>query len=364
MEAKKIILNTYDDFFYKDVVFCGEDAIFIHPQNMGSKFTQENKYLRSIIVNKNGEVLSCSFPKFKNAYEDVENFPMPKSLENVKILTKIDGSTAIIDYVNEFMNVRTRGTTICDSLENREDFYYCLGKYPKIKEFMKGNSHLTLIFEITTPNQKIIIDYGEEPDFTFIGAVDKNFLQLLSQYELDKISKKIKVKRPEYHSFGSIEDIFEFCETNKNIEGFCIYFDNDQSIIKCKTKFYCTLHKLKSEISSFEKLVDFYVESGCMGYIDSYNLICDTIDFEIAEYVKGDLSNICDGMKEVKKIVDNMVDIVNNEISKLPTRKDQAQTIIQKWGNTNRASFAFLILDGKELEKDQIKKILYQVLKK
>ena len=63
------------------------------------------------------------------------------------------------------------------------------------------------------------------------------------------------------------------------------------------------------------------------------------------------------------KIVDGMNDFVNNRLRSLSTRKEQAQLVISSYGETNRASFLFKLLDGKSLGKEEYKKLMFQVLK-
>jgi hypothetical protein len=43
--------------------------------------------------------------------------------------------------------------------------------------------------------------------------------------------------------------------------------------------------------------------------------------------------------------------------------KLQAEQVISAYGNTNRASFLFKILDNRPLGKEEYKKLLFQVLK-
>jgi hypothetical protein len=76
------------------------------------------------------------------------------------------------------------------------------------------------------------------------------------------------------------------------------------------------------------------------------------------------VSRICDGAVGVNAIISGMKLFVNETLKQLPTRKDQAIKVIQSYGNTNRASFVFKLLDGKNLETEDRKKLLYQVLKK
>jgi hypothetical protein len=90
----------------------------------------------------------------------------------------------------------------------------------------------------------------------------------------------------------------------------------------------------------------------------------ETFDYECFEMVRGYASQICDASKDVKKIVDGMNEFVTNKLRVLPTRKDQAQLILSSYGNTNRNSFVFALLDNKPLNDDQMKKLFWQCLKK
>ena len=56
---------------------------------------------------------------------------------------------------------------------------------------------------------------------------------------------------------------------------------------------------------------------------------------------------------------------VQTELSKYPTRKLQAVVTFQSYGkNTNRAGYVFKFLDGKELNDEDLQKLLWQCLKK
>ena len=170
----KINFADYDftDFVLKEGVFGGMASKLITPIHIGTKFTQKNKIFRSSIwVADTGELLSGGFFKFVNFGENPENFPIPLSIDNCSFVEKIDGSLVCLDYVNGQLCMRTRGTFSYSTIDNASDFEYCLFKSPKIKEWLTVNSHCTLLAEITTPNLKIVIDYGSEPQFWLVGVV-------------------------------------------------------------------------------------------------------------------------------------------------------------------------------------------------
>jgi hypothetical protein len=80
--------------------------------------------------------------------------------------------------------------------------------------------------------------------------------------------------------------------------------------------------------------------------------------------VIGHMSNICDAYKDVKRIIQGMNVFVNDVLKPLPTRKDQAVKVLSAYGSSGRNSMVFTILDGKVLGNEQVKKLLYQCLKK
>jgi len=109
--------------------------------------------------------------------------------------------------------------------------------------------------------------------------------------------------------------------------------------------------------------MDVWLEQGMPDYNTFYNYIVTTFDFELAEQIKGTISRIVDGKKEVNKIVEGMNSFVNNRLRLLHTRKEQAQLVISSYGDSGRSSMIFKILDGKSLDKNDYKKLIFQVLK-
>jgi hypothetical protein len=285
-------------------------------------------------------------------------------LNNCKIIDKIDGSLCVIDYYNNQLSMRTRGTLSVDSAENATDFYECIKKYPILKEWLIKNNNYSVLCEITTPNQKIVLDYGNEPDFWLIGAVDKTDYSLMPQEYLDSLSKSIGVKRPEYYKFTLMDNLLESIKKLTNKEGCCLYSKNDQEIHKIKSERYLVLHHMKSELCNIEKTIDVWLEQKMPDYNTFYTYIVNSFDYELAEQSRGHISNICDGKKEVDKIIDHMRNFVNTKVRNLPTRKEQAMVILNSYGETNRSGYLFKILDNKPLENDDYKKLLFQILKK
>jgi hypothetical protein len=361
----KIDLDKVDrtQFMVHEHSLNGEIVHLIQPQHIGTKWQQDNKHMRSVVVNYAGEVISASFPKFTNYGENPEHFPVPTSLKNTTVVEKLDGSTLIVSKYNGQYILRTRGTVDASKLAN--GFELELFKSTILNKLQDNNDTwgYSIIWEWLSPINKIVLSYGDEPMWKLIGFIDHTDYSLATQDMLDAMAKKYDLLRPEIYTFTDISDMLQIVDKWQDKEGVCLYSKNGQIIHKIKAAKYLLLHHLKSELSSLEKVLDVWLEQGMPDYQTFYSYIFTTFDFELAEQIKGTISRIVDGKKEVNKIVDGMNNFVNNRLRSLPSRKEQAQLVISSYGETNRAAFVFKLLDGKSLGKEEYKKLLFQVLK-
>ena len=103
----QINFSDYDlsEFIVKEDLFCGIPAKLIIPNHIGTKFNQKNKIFRSSIWDLNGKLLSASYPKFVNMFENPDNFPFYDDGEHI-FVDKIDGSTGIFDWINFQLSIR------------------------------------------------------------------------------------------------------------------------------------------------------------------------------------------------------------------------------------------------------------------
>jgi len=362
----KIDLDKVDrtQFMVHEHSLNGEIVHLIQPQHIGTKWTQDNKHMRSVVVNYDGEVISAGFPKFTNWGENPDNFPVPNSLRNCTVMEKLDGSLLIVSKYKGQYILRTRGTVDASTMANGHELELFKEKFLKsLTHDTPDTWNVSILFEWVSPINKIVLNYGDEPDWYVVGIVHHSDYSLYSQEDLDMWAKNKGFKRPATYTFTDVNDLLQNVEQWKGKEGVCVYSKNDQTIHKVKGAWYLALHHMKSELSNIEKVLDVWLEQGMPDYNTFYNYIFTTFDYELAEQCKGMISRIADGKKEVNKIVDGMNDFVNNRLRSLSTRKEQAQLVISSYGETNRASFLFKLLDGKSLGKEEYKKLMFQVLK-
>lgn len=359
----KITLTDYDltGLQQHEIDFCGNPAVLIIPEHIGVKFNQSNKIFRSSIWSMDGQLLSAGLPKFTNFGENPEHFPVPLNVDGVQFVTKIDGSLGIIDYVNDKLNMRTRGTSTYLSLENYSDFEYCLDETPKIVEWLKANPNYSLLCEITTPNLRVILNYGDKPKFWLVACINKDDYSLMTQSKLDVLGMQLGISRPDTYTFNTIEECLNVVKTWDGKEGVCLYHGkNQQQITKIKAEIYLRCHRFKSECS-LENTLELYLGANQPSYQEFEQLLITQFDYECFNLVRGYASQVSDVKKEVVNLIQKMNDFVS--LLKSIPRKNAAIKITSSFGTTGRSGMCFTLLDNKPLTMDQIRKLYWQFLK-
>lgn len=341
--------------------FCELDCYLITP-HIDARWNKNNLFYRSLITDKEGNVLSSGFPKFFNYGEKLECYPSPEDFNDWKLEDKIDGSLLIVDYVNDRFSMRTRGTVTYTLQENAKDFELLPEKYPKIIEFLKENSHLSLLFEIVTPNNVIVVR-PQQIEFYFIGAINKNGMCVVSSSDLVDIWRKIgQMPIPQSYSFLNTNNLAKIAETIKNWkgkEGIVISYNNGQNRIKLKSDWYLFCHRVKSQLNSQNNLIEYYVDSEMPQCENFYKKIETEFDFEIALQLKDEIEKICNSGKKARLYIDNILEMVH-DIRKVESRKEQAEMI--KIHYNENSVYAFSILDNKPISKVQWVKLINKFL--
>ena len=363
----KIDLSKIDreQFMVHEHVLNGETVVLVQPCHIGAHWTRDNLIFRSSVWTTDGELISASFKKFFNDQEQPDLDPLPKDIRFGSLLEKIDGSTAIFSLRHSNLIIRTRGTVDARTNDNGDEFVQLAEKYcvKEILEEIAPNEDVSLLFEITSPNCKIILDYGPEADLTLIGAVRHLDYSYFTQDELDELAANYDLRRPQRYSFDSLDDMRNTVSAFQGKEGICFYYNNDQCIRKFKSVSYLRLHRVKSEVSSLEKVIDLWFGWEQPTYQTFLDKLEKSFDYEIMVMARPLVSKICNAWKGVEKIIHGMNNFLTPIMINDTSRKDAAVLILQAYGPTNRSAMCFTLLDRKPLSVDQKKKLLYQMLK-
>lgn len=357
----KIDLSKLDraQFSFKAGSIAATPCILVEPKSMGSvKWDYDNLIFRSSIWSADGELISAGMKKFFNSGEATNLFPTLTYLDDAEAMEKLDGSSLIISHYKGQRVMRTRGTFDANLLANGAEVPALIEQHKEFLDYCAEYPRISFICEWYSPSCKIVINYGEEPKLWLIGAINHEDYNYVSQKELDRIATLTGMARPRRFSFNSIEQMGAAMQSLRGEEGYCVYSNNGQRIDKYKTPHYLILHKMKSDLSNFDKLVTLWLDIGRPNYGEFYKYIADNFDYELAEYCRGEISKICDAYVVVKNIIAGFEAFV----AKLQglSRKEQAEKVIAAYGQTNRAGFVFKVLDGKGVNDEAVKKLILQ----
>jgi len=347
-----------EGFKTSPVTFCGIEAILIIPE-ISAKWKPATMLFRSMIVNKESlEVLSIGWPKFMNYGEKPDCYPDPKNYQDWTITEKIDGSLVICDYVNEQFSMRTRGTASYITQSNAKDFELLRDQHPAIVEYLKQNPEHSLLFEIVTPNNVIVLR-SETIEFYLLGGVNKATGNVLTIDEVNRIkesipggwqpqSQQLKVLRaPATHSFGTLDEMLAAVKDWKGKEGVVLSYNNNQNRVKFKGDWYCTLHSMKSSLNTESNLIEFYVNEGMPSGNGLFKLI-ENFDWEIANQLRTPIEKVATAGEEVKKEIEKIKELVK-DIRNFETRKEKALAIAENCKG-DYTGIAFSILDDKPIK--------------
>ena len=339
----------------------------IFPRQIGVKWDNANKIFRSSIWTEDGELVSAGFRKFTNYGEAPDFEPFNESAKDIEYIKKIDGSCLIISKFRGELIVRTRGTFSAEnSMANGHEIAELKARYPSLFDnaILAGEKHSVLV-EWYSPQNVIVERESDQPEVWLTDIVNHEDYSYLPQNIVDDYGKLWGVQRPTRYSFSTLPEMLQAVKEWRNGEGIVLYCNNGQILKKAKADRYLFVHRIKSQINTEDNFVDLFISAGTPNYAEFYSYIETNFDWELAQQMRGRISNICEQYEQVKKIIAHMKEFVTKLNGKDKTkRKEAAEMIISAYGNTNRASMVFQLLDGRELSNEQIKKLIFQVAKR
>jgi hypothetical protein len=353
-------------FIVQDCTIGGDECVLIYPSRSIMFEINWNedllKYRSSVWLKNEKKLISASFKKFTNWGEREDLFPLPTTLIGANAVEKIDGSTLIVSRYKGELIARTRGTVDASKLDNGFEIEILKQQYPQAFNNLNiEQENCSFIYEWVSPVNKIVINYGDDPDIYLTGMIWHDRYEYASQDCLNNFAQLIGVKRPPLHSFKSINEMIESIKQIKGKEGVCLYYNRDQSILKIKGEDYLAKHAFKSHCT-IDSIIDMFLSKGRPAYQEFMSQLYGEFDFECVEMARGFVSIICEEYKGIEKFLLGAEKFVQ-PLRGLP-RKDVALKILDAYGNTNRAGFVFSVLDNKPLDNMAYRKLLYQMIKK
>jgi hypothetical protein len=350
------------EFNVKSQEIAGTWCYLITPHPYKSNWTKEDLIFRSSIWDEHGLPVSLSYKKFFNWNENFQLVPPPTSIVNLAVMEKLDGSTLIVSrYKGEYI-FRTRGSFYLDHLPNSDEIDDLFIQHRVLGLENAATWMNSYIFEWYSPAHKIVIDYGDKPLIWLTGVISHEDYSYMTQEALDIKAEWYSLKRPKVYSISSIEDLLNLGPISMSPtlnEGFCVYFNGDQDILKVKSAKYLALHAFKSELN-IGKIVDLFIVYNKPSKDDFIKLVTSQFDYECAAYASDMIEYVCEAGIKVNTEIIQITKFVND--LKGETRKWAAEAIIGLYGNSIRSGMAFNLLSGKAIEDKQFKRLLEQYL--
>jgi len=326
-------------FHVREHYLNGHKLYLTYPRLLSFEFwTPDNLIFRSSLWNENGELVSASFPKFFNLGERRDLFPIPPSnLEGVNIIEKLDGSALIVSKYKDTDIIRTRRQLNARYHPNGDEIDILSKKYPGALE---GKQNISYIYEWLSPRNTIIIK-SMEPDIYLVGAIRHEDYSLYNQLELDVLANELDVPRPRIcnQEFESLSELIKYLLVVEGIEGYCLYYDNDQKILKVKSDWYLAKHRAKAELTE-KRIRELFINQGCPDKNTFEETLKELYDFESLEEAFRLSDNLYRKYEDYLKKVES----IKETLQQLPedaSQKEKAEHILNVYSDSIDRGIAF-----------------------
>lgn len=311
------------------------NVVLINPGFDKGKWEQNQLHLRSLLCDEHGNVLSAGWPKFHNYGEIPEkDLLVEKAIVNGLAWhsDKLDGSLIIRTVINGEVHFRTRGSHQLGDFEP-EVMAIVREKYPKLLVVDNAvDSSISYLFEYTSPNNKIILDYSE-PELTLLGAVTwKNgTLEYTnwSEEDIRKDSEYFGVPAVKFYKLSNkLTELLDEVSRWTNLEGIvvrCLLDDNKIHFVKIKAAEYIRLHSLRFHFSN-EK-VKLFVWSKNIRNLPQLQkeLLLLGLDWEVISFIQPVFEEYANARLSLEDSVFKFIKKIQNEkVAELPDRKQKA----------------------------------------
>jgi len=190
---------------------------------------------RGLVLDLEGNVIAKPFPKFFN-YEEHKPEDIPN--ENFEVYEKMDGSLGIIFHYEGDWLIATRGSFTSEQAIKGKEMLDKLNKSALIPGY-------TYLVEIIYPENRIVVDYGDEEKLVVLGAYNN---ETGKEVEVDEMVNEGWEVVMRYKTWGEGYDLLKE-EISKDKEGYVIRFSNGMRM-KIKGTEYVRLHRILTNFST------------------------------------------------------------------------------------------------------------------
>jgi len=281
---------------------------------------------RGLILDFDYNVVAIPFKKFFN-YEEHKAEEIPTG--NFEAYDKMDGSLGILFNYAFNWHIASRGSFTSDQAIRAKEI---LKKY----NIENLNEEHTYLFEIIYPENRIVVNYGDDEKLVLLGIIDVesgyDFPHGRMMYHVDVR----KIDFPVVKRYDGVNDINELKARNiLNQEGYVLRYGND---FRMKVKFedYCRLHSIVTNIST--KDIWEYLRDG-----KNIDELLDRTPDEFDDWVRKQIQILRNEYLELESLVDLTFSKIYREGM---SKKEFAQLALQE----DYSAILFKIFEGKSYD--------------
>lgn len=216
------------------------------------------KNCRGIILYRDDFSIACyPFDKFGNYNE---SYADDIDWTTARVQEKLDGSLIKV-WFNKLTNKWVVSTNGCIYAEkapqpNTENYLNLFNQSKSKVDFEKLNQDLTYMFELVSPDNKLVLDYAYT-DLWHIGT--------RNNITCEEVNIDIGIQKPVEYDVSTLEDTITFvnkiCTPQERHEG-CVVVDKNWRRVKVKNAFYIQMHYMKTKVEGNIKTVLEFMDSG------------------------------------------------------------------------------------------------------
>lgn len=188
-----------------------------------------------------GELLSLPLEKFFNVNEKAHTQAHAiRDIQIQAVLDKRDGSMITGIVIDDKVHLKTKKSFYSDvAIEAQKALTL------EVEAFIKLTARLRLtpIFEFTSPDARIVLDYGQEPKLVLLTIRDHSSGEYMSRPAVENCAAAWSIPLvPSIEDVSSIQQLLDRAKTDEGIEGWVIY--SNIGTFKVKTQWYIDRHHL------------------------------------------------------------------------------------------------------------------------
>lgn len=257
---------------------------------------------RGVVFNAQGDCISRPFNKFFNVGEceatQLHNLP-----DLTEVLEKRDGSMLVPVLVGGQIAWKTKKSfysdVAVDAAKNVPSEVIELAK-----DILEMN--MTPVFEYTSEQNRIVLDYGSEPNFVLLAIRRNETGEYASHDTMNAIAEAYGVEVIKKYDL-SLQDCLNQVKTLENFEGWCLRDSATGFYVKLKTEWYLRMHRARTELRERD-VADMVIEET----VDDIKSALSLDGFDLTPIEEIEKSVACE-LSELRNIVEDFVDMIEDE---------------------------------------------------